>query len=148
MLILGHHQNNKMNSMTTFAWCKRGIRNTCTNLHNKEMWVVNIELNRAEEILYPAVVSIAAIDEILVTTTNHHLGWGGKITNCQCYHYNVEISAEHSKKENGGPLENKSQTLQLFLSTDICLYLRKPFVPWILGQQLTDPLISYFFFFL
>ena len=25
MLILGHHQNNKLNSMTTFAWCKRGI---------------------------------------------------------------------------------------------------------------------------
>ena len=25
MLILGHHQNNKINSMTTFAWCKRGI---------------------------------------------------------------------------------------------------------------------------
>ena len=25
MLILGHHQNDKMNSMTTFAWCKRGI---------------------------------------------------------------------------------------------------------------------------
>ena len=24
MLILGHHQNNKMNLMTTFAWCKRG----------------------------------------------------------------------------------------------------------------------------
>ena len=23
MLILGHLQNNKMNSMTTFAWCKR-----------------------------------------------------------------------------------------------------------------------------
>ena len=25
MLILSHHQNNKMNSMTTFTWCKRGI---------------------------------------------------------------------------------------------------------------------------
>ena len=29
MLILGHHQNNKMNSMTTFAWCKRGTSLTC-----------------------------------------------------------------------------------------------------------------------
>ena len=29
MLILGHHQNNKMNSMMTFTWCKRGI---CLNL--------------------------------------------------------------------------------------------------------------------
>ena len=29
MLILGHHQNNKMNSMTTFTWCKRGIGLYC-----------------------------------------------------------------------------------------------------------------------
>ena len=30
MLILGHHQNNKMNSMTTLAWCKSGMWLTYT----------------------------------------------------------------------------------------------------------------------
>ena len=32
MLILGHHQNNKMNSMMTFAWCKRGKTDTIKNV--------------------------------------------------------------------------------------------------------------------
>ena len=32
MLIVSHHQNNKMNSMTTLAWCKHGNRSIELNL--------------------------------------------------------------------------------------------------------------------
>lgn len=37
------------------------------------MWVVDIEANRAEQVLHPGVVGIDSIDKILVLTTNYHL---------------------------------------------------------------------------
>lgn len=37
------------------------------------MWVVDIEANRAEQVLHPSVVGIDSIDEILVPATNYHL---------------------------------------------------------------------------
>lgn len=45
-----------------------------SDLHDEEMWVVDIEANRAEEILHSSVVGIDTIDEVLVPATNHHLG--------------------------------------------------------------------------
>lgn len=37
------------------------------------MWVVDIEANRAEQVLHPSVVGIDSVDEILVPATNYHL---------------------------------------------------------------------------
>jgi hypothetical protein len=38
------------------------------------MWVVDVETNGAEQILHPCVVSVDPINEILVPTSDHHLG--------------------------------------------------------------------------
>lgn len=37
------------------------------------MWVVDIEANRAEQVLHPGVVGIDSIDKVLIPTTNNHL---------------------------------------------------------------------------
>lgn len=44
-----------------------------TDLHDEKMWVVDIEANRAEQVLHPSVVGIDSIDEVLVPSTNYHL---------------------------------------------------------------------------
>lgn len=44
-----------------------------TDLHDEKMWVVDIEANRAEQVLHPSVVGIDSVDEILVPATNYHL---------------------------------------------------------------------------
>lgn len=44
-----------------------------TDLHDKKMWVVDIEANRAEQVLHPGVVGIDSIDKVLIPTTNYHL---------------------------------------------------------------------------
>ena len=44
-----------------------------TNLHNEEMRIVDIELNRTEQVLDSCVVCIASIYQILVSATNHNL---------------------------------------------------------------------------
>lgn len=43
------------------------------NLHDEEMWVVNVEADRAEQILHSGVVGIDSIDEVLVPATDYHL---------------------------------------------------------------------------
>ena len=45
-----------------------------TYLHDEEVGVVNVESYRAEQILYPGVVGIHPVDQVLVPTTYHHLG--------------------------------------------------------------------------
>lgn len=42
-------------------------------LHDEEMWVVDIELDRSEKILDSVVLNIWSVDEILVFATNHNL---------------------------------------------------------------------------
>lgn len=42
-------------------------------LHDQEVWIVHIQLNRAKEVLYSRGRGIAAIDQILVASTNHNL---------------------------------------------------------------------------
>jgi hypothetical protein len=42
-------------------------------LHDKEVRVVDVELYGAEQILDAVVVGVAAVDQILVTASNHHL---------------------------------------------------------------------------
>ncbi len=42
-------------------------------LHDKEVWVVNIELNRSEQILNSCVVHIAPVDQVFVTSSYNHL---------------------------------------------------------------------------
>lgn len=42
-------------------------------LHDQEMWVVDVKLDRAKEILYPCVVGVASVDEVFVLTTNYNL---------------------------------------------------------------------------
>lgn len=44
-----------------------------TDLHDKKMWVVDIEANRAEQVLHSGVVGIDSIDKVLIPTTNNHL---------------------------------------------------------------------------
>lgn len=44
-----------------------------TDLHDEKMWVVDVEANRAEQVLHPGVVGIDSIDEVLVPATNYHL---------------------------------------------------------------------------
>lgn len=44
-----------------------------TDLHDEKMWVIDIEANRAEQVLNPGVVGIHPIDEVLVPATNYHL---------------------------------------------------------------------------
>lgn len=44
-----------------------------TDLHDEEMWVVDVEADRAEQVLHPGVVGIDSIDEVLVPATNYHL---------------------------------------------------------------------------
>mgnify|MGYP006890309527 FL=1 len=42
-------------------------------LHNEEMRVVDIKLHWAEEILNSCIVSIAAVDQVLISASNHNL---------------------------------------------------------------------------
>lgn len=42
-------------------------------LHDKEVGVVHIELDRAEEVLHTRRCGIAAVNQVLVATPNHHL---------------------------------------------------------------------------
>ena len=42
-------------------------------LHNQEVWIVDIELNRTEQVLHSGVVGIAAINEIFIPATNNNL---------------------------------------------------------------------------
>lgn len=42
------------------------------------MGVVDVEANRAEQVLHPGVVGIDSIDEVLISTSNYHLSGGGK----------------------------------------------------------------------
>lgn len=44
-----------------------------TCLHNQEVWVVDVELHGVEEVLQTARLSNMAVDEILVSPTNHNL---------------------------------------------------------------------------
>lgn len=44
-----------------------------TDLHDEKMWIVDVEANRAEQVLHPGVVGIDSIDEVLVPATNYHL---------------------------------------------------------------------------
>lgn len=61
---------------TTFLKQKTSSHKHKTNLHDEKMWVVNIEANRAEQVLYPGVIGIDPIDEVLVSATNYHLEEG------------------------------------------------------------------------
>lgn len=45
----------------------------CTYLHNEEVWIVDIQLDRSEEVLYSGGRGIAPIDKILVPSSNHNL---------------------------------------------------------------------------
>ena len=42
-------------------------------LHNQEVRVVDIELNRAKEVLHSRGCGITTIDQVLITSTNHNL---------------------------------------------------------------------------
>ena len=61
-----------------------------TNLHNEEMRIVDIELNRTEQVLDSCVVCIASIYQILVSATNHNLEFKTYNTTpifcCRLYH--------------------------------------------------------------
>ena len=43
------------------------------SLHNQEVRVVNVELDRSEQILHSRGCGIASIDQVLIATTNHNL---------------------------------------------------------------------------
>ena len=47
----------------------------CTYLHNEEVWIVDIQLDRSEEVLYSWGRGIAPIDKIFVPSSNHNLVW-------------------------------------------------------------------------
>lgn len=49
---------------------------TTTDLHDEEMWVIDVESNRTEQILNSGIVGIDPIDEILVPATNYNLEKG------------------------------------------------------------------------
>ena len=44
-----------------------------TYLHNEEMWVINVKLDRSEQILHSGVVCITTIYQVLVTPSNDNL---------------------------------------------------------------------------
>ena len=74
------------------------VQNFCdTPLHDEEVWVVDIELYRPEQILHPHVVCVAAIDEVLVTTTNDNLRKRSTVneadTNTFNFYYTIEYIA-------------------------------------------------------
>jgi len=48
-------------------------RKSFTYLHNKKVRIINIKLNWSKQVLYSGVVSIASIDQILVSSSNHNL---------------------------------------------------------------------------
>lgn len=61
----------------TFEWSAVETR-WHSDLHDEEMWIVDIETNRAEQVLHPGVVGIDTIDEVFVPATNYHLKEGRK----------------------------------------------------------------------
>lgn len=50
------------------------LSNTHNNyLHDKEVRVVNIELNRSEQVLHSGFIGIASIDQVLIMTAKDNL---------------------------------------------------------------------------
>lgn len=49
-------------------------------LHDEEVWIVHVELDRVEEVLHSTLLSVDAVDEVLVLASNHHLSV------CMCVH--------------------------------------------------------------
>ncbi len=43
------------------------------SLHNEEVRVVDVELDRPEQVLHSRGCGIAPIDQVLIATTNHNL---------------------------------------------------------------------------
>ena len=42
-------------------------------LHDEEVWVINVELHGSEQILHARVLSVTAIDQIFIPSTNNNL---------------------------------------------------------------------------
>ena len=47
-----------------------------SHLHDEEVGVVDVQLDRAEEVLHSRGRGIAAVDQVLVAASNHHLRQG------------------------------------------------------------------------
>jgi len=88
--VLLWHQNTWTVSHTWKSICDHTIPNA-SDLHDEKMWVVDVETNGAEQILNPCVVRVDPIYEILVPTSNHHLGEEEQNNNSQCSHSSVQF---------------------------------------------------------
>ena len=53
-------------------------------LHDEEVRVIDVKLDRAKEVLHSRRRGIAAVDQILISTSNHNLE-GGKVGVMTCH---------------------------------------------------------------